>query len=241
MILGSPAHKGIFEEVDGAVANLMAARKDPRIVCFNAHAAPHEMPAGAIAYNLENVGIQISADIFAGRTIWDFSARNVSRWRAAGRNAVHVPVAYHGAFTRFSPRRYAERDIDVAFVGDMNARRQHILAALRSRGLRVEHVFGLFGPARDSIFSRAKIAINMRYYADGAYPILRYLHAAANQIPIISETSPEVPSWVSPAPVSYEALPDRIAFHIAQGQQSLESLARTALQLLQTHPMALPV
>ena len=240
MILGRPEHRPIFDEIDRAIATLLRAQRDPRVVCFNAHAEVNKIPPGAIVFNLENVGIQIQTDAFPGRTIWDFSARNVERWRASGRSAVHVPVGFHREFERFTSRPFAQRDIDVVFDGSMNPRRARVVDALRSRGLRVEHLLGVYGAAREAVFARARIALNMLYYDHGVYPILRYMHATAGRLAIISEAAPGASSWVFPQPAPYDTLVGHVVFHLAQGERALAALGARAHELLAAHPLTLP-
>ena len=48
----------------------------------------HAFPPGAIVYNLENVGLQVSADAFPDNQIWDFSDVGTRAW---GGRTVHAP------------------------------------------------------------------------------------------------------------------------------------------------------
>ncbi len=195
MILGRDRHpaSACFDELEAALVAL--GRGD---VVLNAHAFPDEIPPGAVVYNLENVGIQVQTDAFEGHEIWDFSARNVAAWKAAGRRATHVPIGWHPSMERFAMRPWSERDIDVVFCGCVNPRRQLVIDALRDRGLAVRVIAPgeAYGAERDEILSRSKVALNLLFHLDGTFPVLRAAHAAANRLPMIHEWADEMPSWV---------------------------------------------
>ena len=235
-------HAACFDEIDLAVRKILADRLDDRAVAFNAHSVPpHAVPAGAIVFNLENVGIQVSTDMFAGHEIWDFSARNVERWRDAGRDARHVPVGYHPSMTRFSPLPWQDRDIDVVFTGCLNDRRARVLDDLVQRGLRVRSLTGVYGSDRDSVLARSRVAINMLFYPGGVFPALRSAHLVANRIAVVSECAAEEPSWVTPLSVSYDALADRVAFLARDSsQEEADVIAANAFAALSKSPLLLP-
>ena len=240
MILGQQAARA-FVEIDAAVSALIASSKRASKVYFNAHVDPSAVPTGGVIYNFENINLQIPPDTFSTQhEIWDFSARNVERWRAAGRNAVHVPVGFHASMTRFQPRPWSERNIDVVFVGYRNARRRAVLDALTRRGLRVEHLHGVYGAKRDEVLARSKVALNMLYYDKGVFPVLRQLHAAANHVAVISEVADEAPVWVHPAPVPYGSLVDSIAGLVRGSPSNLTLAARQASVMLRAYPLSIP-
>ena len=199
MILGRDRHpaSACFDELNAAVEALLPA--GAATVCFNAHVFPDRLPAGAIVYNLENVGIQVSAEAFPGHEVWDFSRRNVDAWREAGRVASevrHVPVAFHPSMQRFEMRPWEERTIDVVFAGALNARRSQLIDDLRARRLNVAHIpHGVYGAQRDAVLARSKLALNPLFYERGMFPSLRACHAIANHLPVLSERAPEMPEW----------------------------------------------
>lgn len=227
-----------FREIDDAVTSLVGANDR---VYFNAHAAPHTVPSDRIVFNLENVAVQIPATIFVPRQqIWDFSARNVAYWRASGRNAIHVPVGFHPSMVRFSPKSGPERDIDVVFVGCLNPRRQAILSGLRERGLRVEALYGAYGAHRDAILARAKIMLNMLFYENGVFPILRHIHGAANRLVTVAEAATETAPWVHPEPVPYTSLVERIVELARAPIPTLDAIAIQAFDRVRANLLALP-
>jgi hypothetical protein len=220
-----------FVEIDEACRALT-----DRTIAFNAHRAP--APPGAVAYNLENVPLQVTPDAFPDHEVWDFSARNVEAWRAAGREVKHVPVEYHPSMERF--KRAAVLDIDVVFCGALNERRVKVLDALRARGLKVVVVpTRFYGRQRDAILARAKLALNMLFYEDGLYPTLRTAHLVANRVPVLSELAPEMPAW-SPGGVPWGMLTEIAEAMIGSPADHLEDAACARFDLFKATPLVLP-
>lgn len=242
MILGRDVHfhAACFDEISTAVDQLLAATSDPRIVIFNAHSFSDRVPPGAIIYNFENVDVQVSGNAFVEHEIWDFSERNASRWRDRQRAVCHVPAGHHTSMERFQPLPWSARDIDVVFAGCMNARRQHVLDAFARHGLRTTVLSTAYGPERDKILARAKLAINMLYYEDGTFAVLRTTHCAANSVAVVSEIANEAPGWTYPAPVPYAQLVDACRELLAGGEEKLVSTADEALRRFREHPLRLP-
>lgn len=242
MILGRNVHlhAACFDEISAAVDQLLAAANDPRFVVFNAHSFPDRVTRGAIIYNFENVDVQVSGDAFIEHEIWDFSARNATRWRDRRRAVHHVPAGHHSSMERFEPLPWMDRDIDVVFTGCMNARRQRVLDTLASHGLRTMVLSTAYGPERDKTLVRAKLAINMLYYEDGTFAVLRTAHCAANSIPVVSEAANEAPEWAYPTPVPYAQIVDDCRELLAGGEEKLASTAEESLRRFREHPLRLP-
>jgi hypothetical protein len=238
MILGRDKHEAAagFDELDRA---LLALRPEPPVY-LNAHAFPTRLPVGSVVYNLENVGIQVSTNAFAGLEIWDFSRRNVRAWEAAGRQVTHVPVGYHPSMTCFEMRPWAERDIDVVFVGHPNERRLRVIQELKRAGFGVEHLTGrAFGRARDEILARSKLALNMRFYKEGVFPILRSAHCVANGLLTVNEESPETPDWLSVVE-PYTRLAQRAQELLEDTGTTIRMLAAYDLGRFRLSPLVLP-
>ena len=236
-------HAACFDELADALRALVQATpgyEHSRIV-LNAHAFPTEVPTDAIVYNLENVGVQIAPTAFADRALWDFSPRNIRRWRPRA-DVRLMAVGYHPTMTgRFKRQATSACPIDVVFAGSMNERRRLILDALAERGLRVEIVpHTLYGEGRDRILANAKLCLNVRYFAEGTHPTLRTTHAVANFLPVLSETAPEAPPWAL-LQVPLEEIVDRCMDLLEPRRHALlDDLARTAFDVLTRYPMHLP-
>lgn len=166
-----------FDELDVAIRQMT-----DRVVALNAHMFP--APRGSIIYNLENLPLQVPdwEKRFDGHELWDISEDN-----CALTGAKHVPLGWHLSMERFKPRPV--QDIDVIFTGCMNERRSKVLDSIRARRLHVVHVDSgtVYGADRDALLARAKIALNIRFYEDGMFPLLRSAHLIANHVPVLSE------------------------------------------------------
>lgn len=190
MILGAPSP--CFVEIDEAVTQLQAERGDDRPVVFHWQADIDAIPAGAIVYNFDLPGTHFGIGEMAraakrASEIWDFSRRGVAEWQAIGIDAKYAPIGYHASMTRFE--RVAPT-VDVVFVGSINERRHRVLQELERAGLSV-----VIAPTdraqRDDLLARCRCSINMRYYADGVYPMLRAAHLLANDVPYVGERCAE--------------------------------------------------
>ena len=89
------------------------------------------------------------------------------------------------------------KDIDILFIGTMNARRQTILDSLRERfskdkdkdkDINIHAVSTLFGDDLVQLLQRTKIVINLHYYPDSILEVFRIFDIMQNsQCHIISE------------------------------------------------------
>lgn len=203
---------------------------------LNGHAFPAEIPTCATVWNFENVGVQLQSESFDGVSeLWDFSKRNVWRWRP--RPAMHVPVGYHQTMTRFE--RAKVLDIDVVHMGAMNDRRQRVLDDLSSRRLKVVNIpHGVYGQERDAILARAKLALNLLFYETGVFPALRAAHLIANHVPLLSEEAPEIGQW----PTMREKYVDLAtkAVDLLKAADRLPKLADECLARFKAMPLMLP-
>lgn len=239
------AHSACFDEIDAAVSAMLAASQDPRLVIFNAHSDPNSIPPGSVVFNLENVELQVSPVLFQEHEIWDFSLRNVERWRRRRSPATfaqirHVPIGHHASMERFTLRSWRERDIDVVFTGAPNPRRALILDALRRLGYRVLALPWPYGSERDALLARARVAVCPLYYPDGLFPVLRSAHSIANGLPIIAEAAAESPVWHHPPPVPYDEIVGSVDALLAGGESAVTDTAENAYARFRASPLSLP-
>jgi hypothetical protein len=214
-----------FDEVDVAVRAMT-----DRVVAFNAHVYP--APKGSVIFNTENLPFQVPdwETRFAGHELWDISAKN-----CALTGAKHVPIGYHPSMERFKPEPY--QDIDVVFCGCMNERRAKVLRELRDHGLNVVHVDSgsLYGAQRDAILARSKLALNMLFYEDGIFPVLRTAHLAANRVATISEECVDVRGCSVP----YAQLVDAARLLVCRSRER-KQIAQEAYESFKAFKMRLP-
>lgn len=145
---------------------------------------------GTVAYNFEQIdpASQLPPSrlaAFRNLTVWDYSRRNVEAWRAAGIDAVHLPVGWHPALARIEPA--AEQDIDVLFFGIVNERRRAALESIGAAGLKVAVAQMAFGRQRDELIARAKAVVNIHHYPSGIFETVRASYLLANGATLVSE------------------------------------------------------
>lgn len=238
MILGpdSPC----FQEIDEAVRQLQRDRGDDREVVFFWQHDVSLIPEGAIVYNFDLPLVHFDVDHMRAAAkraseVWDFSERGVEVWRRIGVEAKHVPVGFHESMVRFD--RAKEPDIDVVFVGSLNARRVHVLNLLRGMGMTVALVTGENAAYRDALLARARCSINVLFYETGMYPMLRAAHLVANGVPFASEAAKEAPSWMTH--VSYGELADAVVDLARDGDHATECVDAN-YAIFKRMPLVLP-
>lgn len=191
--------------------------------------AIESLPEDAILYNFEQIDPTSMMPpqrlgAFGEFTIWDYSLKNIEAWQSKGIHAVHVPLGHHQQLERLRP--VSDPGIDVLFYGSMNERRRHILDGLRDAGLRVQTLFGVYGPERDEAIENAALVLNVHFYEARILETARLFYLLSNGIPVVSEWSEdlEVPEGLEDAATfaRYEDLIDTV-LRLA-GDQSEQSL-----------------
>ena len=173
--------------------------------CFNIVVGWHFLSDKALAslegrgalYNLEQLGDHEPQ--FRDRLvrwssrfeIWDYSERNLRTLRTYGAVGLlrWVPVGHAPELARIP--RAPEQHIDVLFYGSVNPRRAEVLHALKASGLRVRHVFGVYGRERDALIARAKVVLNLHYYETSIFEIVRVSYLLSNAKAVVAEGNPE--------------------------------------------------
>jgi hypothetical protein len=194
--------------VDGALRELgldsrIASRPEPmsRSIVFGAHVLPERasLPADAVLFNLEQIDVDspwLTAgyrDLLRRHPVWDYHPRNVDRLRAFGvENVWEVPLGY-GPSLAIAGDAIGEPRVDVLLFGSLNERRERVLADLSARGLVVEHAFGVYGEELDRRIARAKVVLNLRFYANGLFEIVRVLPLLARGVCVVTEDAPGDP------------------------------------------------
>lgn len=162
-------------------------------IVFGAHMLPvgFPLPATSIIYNWEQIGSYQAPegyyDLAEQYTVWDYSQRNVEKWKELGYDVRHVPLGYVPELTRIQPAK--EQDIPVLFYGCMNDRRMDLLNALLDAGVKYEWESPCFGARRDALIARAKIVLNMHFYDAKIFEISRVGYLLSNSKAVLSEAS----------------------------------------------------
>jgi SAM-dependent methyltransferase len=155
-------------------------------------AYPQPLSADAVLYNLEQLDPGSPwlgpgyLELLARHEVWDYSARNAARYAGLGLPAPRVvPIGFTPELVRI-PYGLPE-EVDVAFHGSMNARRQQALEAIAGCGLRVEATYGLYGKERDARIARARIVLNVHFYEAKVFEVVRVSYLLANRRCVVSE------------------------------------------------------
>jgi hypothetical protein len=153
------------------------------------------VPSGSILYNLEQLGgcelPRAYYDLATRHQIWDYSLRNLEKWRAM--NCVlpplHVEMGYVPELRRIQALPSQLQDIDVLFYGSANDRRKRIVEQLRNAGVNVHAVYGVYGQQRDQLIARSKVVLNIHYWESKLFEVVRISYLLANSKAVVSESS----------------------------------------------------
>ena len=169
------------------------------LLVFGSHLFPpeQELPPHAVLFNLEQIVDEewrkhpthaaYIRRLYKHR-VWDYHRSNVEWLADRGHAAVsHVPIGFVPELERIPPAE--EEDIDVLFYGSMNPRRAKVLDELHARGLRVVHLFGVYGKARDAAIARAKVVLNHHFVGAQLFEIVRLSYLLANGKAVVCEHS----------------------------------------------------
>jgi hypothetical protein len=154
--------------------------------------APPAVNARLVLYNLEQIQdgspwmTPAYVALMKRSIVWDYSRRNIAALARLGVKAQLCGVGYAPVLTRITHAVF--QDIDVAFVGSMTPRRQHVLGALQASGLKLFAGMNLYGAERDAIYGRAKVVLNIHTYDAQVFEIVRVSYLLANRICVVSET-----------------------------------------------------
>ncbi|WP_086999468.1 hypothetical protein [Rhizobium sullae] len=190
--------QGAFEELGGSapIVRDMNAFAGRAPIIYGGNLLPAEivghLPKDSVVINLEQVSeesIWINSrytSILKSLPVLDYSPRN--RENLATKGIDHAGVLEIGYSRCLSQIEHAPvKDIDVLFYGSLNERRHHILKTLEQGGLKVAHLFNVYGAERDAAIARAKIVINIHHYASGVFEIVRISYLLANRVCVLTE------------------------------------------------------
>lgn len=201
----SAKETGVLSEIEG------------RAIVLGAHLInaqnPISLPQDVIIYNTEQMSSTWTgyADLLKKHTVWDYSIANVEALRAAGIDAHYCGVGYAPELEKI-PK--TEEIHDVVFYGSMNERRAVILEKLIDAGINLYIIpFGTYGAERDAILARAKVVLNIHYYDDAPFEIVRCSYLCANKIFFLSESGPGFTEWTHTS--SKETLAQAIEYYLS--------------------------
>ena len=198
-------HSAVFDEV---VAGLqfgfwelghsvpIVNEPQPGSLVIGANIVPNiYYPDDCIIFNLEQAGGSWFNDAYKSllknHIVWDYSQKNVDALAKMGIDRV-VKCGIGYASNLLMIPQNVEKDIDVLFYGSINQHRDRILRELEETGLKVVRLFNCYGAERDQIIARSKIVLNLHYYPQQIFEIVRVSYLLANHCFVVSEDSPEI-------------------------------------------------
>ena len=173
----------------------------------------------------------------AAAHVWDYSEANIRFLAGLGHPGVrHVPIGYAGRLERIVPA--GVKDIDILFYGQPSDRRLRILEEMKGRGLRVQALWGVYGPARDQLIGRSKIVLNLHQFETSQLEQVRIAYLLNNRRFVISEVADCNPYGDGVVFCAREQLADCCASYLRPGMEAeRERVARTGYANLKALPM----
>ncbi len=117
---------------------------------------------------------------------WDYSNRNISAFRGSGIPDVKLlRIGHQADLTRIAHARVP--DIDVLFYGSVTDRRSKIFDEIRTRGLNLVTLFGVYGAERDKYVARSKVVLNLHNHPTEIFEVVRVHYLLSNAAAVVSE------------------------------------------------------
>ncbi len=121
--------------------------------------------------------------------VWDYNAKNVNTLTMLGaRDARLLRVGYQPELAVIP--KSPSLDIDVLFYGSRNKRRLAVLQDIQARGMKVVALLGVYGKARDDLIARSKVVLNMQYFDQRNFEIIRVFYLMTNAKAVVTELGP---------------------------------------------------
>ena len=216
---------------------------------FNSHRLSEDLgaalPGNGVIINLEQLRTILPsnpsyANLLKRFPVWDYSAKNIQAGQAMlGRDFTRVCLGFTPRMARIVS--VEEPEIDVLFYGSLNARRQAVLEELRLAGLKVVHLFGVYGEERDAAIANAKVVLNLHYYEDSIHELVRTSYLLANKKAVVSEAGPgtEIEDGIREAMIAvpYEGLVEA-CISLVKDERRRRQLEKTAFEIFSRRDQA---
>lgn len=179
----------------GITSNEWSAERTDIVIGCHLLRSTADLPDSAILLNTEQLFSRQNADwtervlgYARKHRLWDYNEKNIAALAARGIDGARLlRIGYQKELQRIAPA--AEQDIDVLFYGSYNDRRSAVLKALRQRGLNVSTLFGVYGAERDAHIARSKVVLNMHYYDQHIFEVVRVFYLMSNRKAVVAEVS----------------------------------------------------
>ena len=120
---------------------------------------------------------------------WDYSQLNISALNESSTaNVKLLRIGHHAELTRIA--HATAPDIDVLFYGSVTDRRAKIFDEIRTRGMNLVTLFGVYGADRDRHIARSKIVLNLHGHPTEIFEVVRVHYLLSNAVAVVSEINP---------------------------------------------------
>jgi hypothetical protein len=151
------------------------------------------VPESSIVINTEQIYDQSpfdwNEDIFQWAKnfeTWDYSVPNISAFNESGIfNVKLLRIGHQAELTRIA--HATAPDIDVLFYGSVTDRRSQIFDEIRTRGLNLVTLFGVYGAERDRHIARSKVVLNLHNHPTEIFEVVRVHYLLSNAVAVVSE------------------------------------------------------
>lgn len=195
--------RDLENDVVMCISEIFADRQN---ILFGAHLlTDFDLPPSTIIFNTEQLSngsekwVQRIINLGKKYIIVDYDDNNIKFLQQNGCKKVHkFQIGFHKKLNRIPHSK--NKDIDVLFYGSAKERRRNLLNEISNSGLKVKHLFGVYGAQRDEYISRAKIVLNCHHFEAKIFEIVRVHYLVNNNIPVVSELHPATkiePFWSS--------------------------------------------
>lgn len=174
-------------------------RHDAVNVIFGAHLgfdAELRKRYSCVFFNLEQMGpggAQLSSEyrqLLASSAVFDYDEGN-PRHLTQYPDDVPILTFGHAPYLEPSNLPFAERPIDLLFIGSMNERRARIIREVESGGCSVTVLDGaLYGPERDDLIRQSKAVLNCHFYETARFEQARAFQCLSLGAAFVSERLP---------------------------------------------------
>jgi SAM-dependent methyltransferase len=173
-------------------------------------------------------------------SVLDYSARNIAQLAQYGiRHTLHLPLGFTPSLRKIAP--HPVKDVDVLFYGSLSERRTKVLNALHAAGVKVQHLFGVYGTERDAAIARSKLVLNLQTNESKIFEAVRVYYLLTNGICVLSEGDPADPdtapfaAGITLSP--YDQFVDRCVSLLADPARRADQ-ARAGYELISRRPQS---
>jgi hypothetical protein len=206
---------------------------------------PQPIHPSSILYNLEQVDTgsgwlnPLLLDLYKRHVVWDYDTVNAARWASYGIQVSGVlPIGYTPSLSRITAATI--KDIDVLFIGALSQRRNEVLLACQSRGLKTHRLFGVYGADRDRYIARSKVLLNVHNFEAKVLEMVRLSYWMANGGAIVTESGSDANLVASLANAvcftNYDDLPNA-CLDLVHDDLKQKALGQNARAWIQARPI----